>query len=112
MLRMLGEKRKRLRKRRQVLGKDAARRSRGRGEAKPKNEKVVVAEKLGMSGRERQITGDQLNGLCDELKHMPVDILDLGGCAQIGRSVNANKHTRSPAACRDLCAFTPPATDP
>ena len=48
--------------------------------------KVTVAEKLGMSGHERQITDDRLNGLCDELKHMPVDILDLRGCTQIGRS--------------------------
>ena len=48
--------------------------------------KVTVAEKLGMSGHECQITDDRLNGLCDELKHMPVDILDLRGCTQIGRS--------------------------
>ena len=50
--------------------------------------KVTVAEKLGMSGHERQITDDRLNGLCDELKHMPVDILDLRGCTQIGRSLS------------------------
>ena len=48
--------------------------------------KVTVAEKLGMSGHERQITDDRLNSLCDELNHMPVDILDLRGCTQIGRS--------------------------
>ena len=30
--------------------------------------KVVVAEKLGLSGREDQITDDLLNNLCDELK--------------------------------------------
>ena len=48
--------------------------------------KVVVAEKLGMSGRERQVTDALLNGLCDELEAEPVDILDLRGCTQIGRS--------------------------
>ena len=48
--------------------------------------KVVVAEKLGMSGRERQVTDALLNGLCDELDAEPVDILDLRGCTQIGRS--------------------------
>ena len=46
--------------------------------------KVVVAEKLGMAGHENQITDDMLNGLCDELKAEPVDILDLKGCTQIG----------------------------
>ena len=48
--------------------------------------KVTVAEKLGMSGREDQITDDRLNDLCDRLEHEPVDILDLRGCTQIGRS--------------------------
>ena len=48
--------------------------------------KVVVAEKLGMSGRQKQITDDLLNGLCDSLEAEPVDILDLRGCTQIGRS--------------------------
>ena len=48
--------------------------------------KVVVAEKLGMSGRECQVTDALLNGLCDELEAEPVDILDLRGCTQIGRS--------------------------
>ena len=48
--------------------------------------KVVVAEKLGMLGRERQVTDALLNGLCDELEAEPVDILDLRGCTQIGRS--------------------------
>ena len=48
--------------------------------------KVVVAENLGMSGRKNQITDDLLNGLCDSLEAEPVDILDLRGCIQIGRS--------------------------
>ena len=48
--------------------------------------KVTVAEKLGMSGRERQVTDALLNGLCDALEAEPVDILDLRGCTQIGRS--------------------------
>ena len=48
--------------------------------------KVIVAEKLDMSGREREITDDRLNDLCDRLAHEPVAILDLRGCTQIGRS--------------------------
>ena len=58
-------------------------------------EKVIVAEKLHMSGREQQITDDPLNDLCDRLVHEPIDILDLRGCIQIGRSPSRLPYIRS-----------------